>query len=191
MAKRLVWVGIVMLALGAGAALVTRGIGYTARAVPSAFEVRLMRGARHWGTPVAVRDRANPLPATDGAVQAAMAHWADHCAGCHGNDGRGTGLGRSVYPPVPDMRDPQTQAMSDGELYYVIERGIPLSGMPAWGNGTPDGEEQSWALVRFIRHLPLLTDQEVDAMEKLNPKSAAQIELERKMNDFLNRKAGQ
>jgi hypothetical protein len=80
--------------------------------------------------------------------------------------------------------------MTDGELFYVIERGIPLTGMPAWGNGTPDGERQTWALVRFIRHLPSLTGDEIARMEALNPKSAAQREEERKIEDFLKGKGG-
>ena len=78
--------------------------------------------------------------------------------------------------------------MSDGELFYVIERGLPFTGMPAWGNGTAAGEQQSWALVRFIRYLPRLSEAEIAEMEKLNPKSAAQIEEERETNDFLTGK---
>jgi hypothetical protein len=38
--------------------------------------------------------------------------------------------------------------------------------MPAW-NHEP---RESWALVRFIRHLPALTKAEVDRMKTLNPK---------------------
>ena len=84
------------------------------------------------------------------------------------------------------MRGSQAQAMSDGELFYVIERGIPFTGMPAWGNGTIEGEQDSWKLVLFIRYLPRLTEAEIAAMEKLNPKSAAQIEEKRRIDDFLN-----
>jgi len=57
--------------------------------------------------------------------------------------------------------------------------------MPAWGTGTDEGERESWALVLFIRHLPQLTDTELTEMEKLNPKSAGQIEEERRIDDFL------
>ena len=115
-----------------------------------------------------------------------MAHWADHCATCHANDGSGkTSIGRSLYPPAPDMREPSTQTLSDGELFYVIERGVPFTGMPAWGTGTPGGEEDSWKLVHFIRHLPKLTPADLADMEKLNPKSAGQIEMEHQIQDFL------
>jgi mono/diheme cytochrome c family protein len=119
-----------------------------------------------------------------------MAHWADHCASCHANDGSGaTPIGSGLYPSVPDMRKARTQDLSDGELFYVIERGVPFTGMPAWGNGTPEGERQSWQLVRFIRHLPQLTAGEIGQMEKLNPKSPAQEKRDRAIQDFLSGKS--
>lgn len=31
------------------------------------------------------------------------------------------------------MRREATQSLTDGELFYVIENGIRLTGMPAWG----------------------------------------------------------
>ena len=65
------------------------------------------------------------------------AHFADHCASCHGNDGRGnTEMGRNLYPKAPDMRQSGTQHLSDGELYWIIENGVRLTGMPAWGDGS-------------------------------------------------------
>jgi mono/diheme cytochrome c family protein len=173
-------------ALALAAALLTRGMGFTTRIKPRAIEAWTMRAARQWATPRAIRHQTNPVAADREVLREAMEHWADHCALCHDNDGTGrAAVVKGFYPPVPDMRREPTQEMSDGELFYVIEHGIPLTGMPAWGNGTLDGERQSWVLVRFIRHLPRLTEDEIAAMEKLNPKSAAQIEQEREIRDFL------
>jgi mono/diheme cytochrome c family protein len=106
-------------------------------------------------------------------VQAeARAHWADHCASCHGADGRGqTEMGRGLYPKSPDMTGPATQALSDGALFYIIENGVKLTGMPAWGNDTAEGERSSWHLVAFIRRLPALTEAEVTEIESLMPVS--------------------
>ena len=180
----------VMLLIGLGAIL-TKGVGFTARAEPSSLESRVMGAARHWAVPTSARSQLNPTPPTDATVREGMEHWADHCAMCHGNNGDGkTEIGKSLYPPAPDMRDRRTQDLSDGELFYIIERGVPFTGMPAWGTGMTEGERESWRLVRFIRHLPQLTDKELTAMEKLNPKSAAQIDEERRINDFLKGKDG-
>ncbi|MEO7191280.1 MAG: cytochrome c [Vicinamibacterales bacterium] len=178
---------IVVTTLGAVAAVMTRGMGFTSRAQPSTFEERIMRGARSWAVPSEVRRATNPAEDTPAVIRDAMAHWADHCASCHGNDGAGqTTLGRNLYPPAPDMRTSRTQNMSDGELFYVVERGIPLTGMPAWGNGTAEGVRQSWELVRFIRHLPRLTPAELTQMEQLNPRSPAQEQQEKQIDDFLS-----
>ena len=67
------------------------------------------------------------------------------------------------------MRLAATQELTDGELFYFIENGIRFTGMPAWGDGSPKGEELGWKLVHFIRHLPQLTPDEVGEMEGLNP----------------------
>ena len=148
-----------------------------------------MRGARRWATPPEIRARVNPAGATTETVRAGLEHWADHCATCHGNDGTGdTALGRNLYPPAPDMRGPRTQEMTDGELFYAIERGIPLTGMPAWGTGSPEGEMSSWQLVAFIRHLPKLTDEELKDMEALNPTSPAQEKHRMEIDEFLSGK---
>ena len=69
----------------------------------------------------------------------------------------------------------ETQNLSDGELFWIIENGIRFTGMPAWSTGTQDGETASWHLVHFIRRLPKLTPEEIKEMESLNPKSPAEI----------------
>jgi mono/diheme cytochrome c family protein len=162
-------------------------MGFSARRKPWAIEERAARAARRWATPVAIRRQVNPVEATREAIDDGMAHWADHCATCHSNDGSGdTTVGRALFPPAPDMRGPSTQEMSDGELFYAIERGIPFTGMPAWGTGTAGGERASWELVRFIRHVPNLTAEELQRMEALNPKSPADAMHEMEIDDFLS-----
>ena len=66
-------------------------------------------------------------------------------------------MGRSLYPKAPDMRLPRTQDLSDGEIFYFIENGIRLTGMPAGAPARPKANESSWQLVHFIRRLPKLT----------------------------------
>lgn len=187
MRKRLLWLLLVLAVVGGGAAVFTRGMGFTTRATPWRLEETAMRAARRWATPASVRRQSNPVAATSEALRAGLEHWADHCATCHANDGSGdTSIGRSLYPRAPDMRGPRTQGMSDGELFYVIERGIPFTGMPAWGTGTPEGEQSSWHLVRFIRHLPGLSEQELKDMEALNPRSPADARHKMEIDDFLS-----
>jgi mono/diheme cytochrome c family protein len=161
------------VAFAAVAALVWLRGGMSARPEPSSLEVRLARAARNWSIPAEARALRNPVPESEAVLAEARAHFADHCASCHGNDGRGdTEMGRGLYPRAPDMRLPATQELSDGELFYVIENGVRLTGMPAWGKR--GAERESWELVHFIRHLPRLTPEELVEMERLNPRSASE-----------------
>jgi len=146
----------------------------------------MARAARRLATPAAVRSMKNPLEPTPELLDEARSHFADHCASCHANDGGGdTSLGRNLYPKAPDMRASGTQRLSDGELFSIIENGIRLTGMPAWGTGTPDGERASWALVHFIRRLPTLTPADIEAMETHNPKTPAEFREAEEARRFL------
>jgi mono/diheme cytochrome c family protein len=190
MMTRLRWflAGVVSLCiagLAASWAIAGRASGYSARQAPSSLERWMARKARSAAMPAVAKTLANPVANTPEALADARAHWADHCASCHGNDGGGdTGMGKSMYPPAPDMRLDETQQKSDGELFYVIQNGIRLTGMPAWGNPGRD-DEDSWKLVRFIRHLPHLSFEERKEMEKLNPKSPQDREEEEQEERFL------
>lgn len=160
--------------------------GLSAHAEPSRVEAMLARMMRRLATPEPTRTRRNPVPPTDAVLEQALLHYADHCASCHGNDGRGdTTIGRGLYPRVPDMRGAHTQSLSDGELFSIIEHGIRLTGMPAWGTGTADSERDSWGLVHFVRRLPTLSAEDVERMESLNPKTPAQWREEEEIRRFL------
>ena len=161
--------------------------GLSAHAEPSAAEEMVARAMRRWATPQSVRNQPNPVPPTPDVLDQALAHYADHCATCHANDGSGdTAIGRGVYPRVPDMRGTGTQSLTDGELFSIIEHGIRLTGMPGWGNGTPEGERESWGLVHFIRRLEKLTADDIGRMEALNPKASERWREEEEARRFLS-----
>jgi mono/diheme cytochrome c family protein len=176
---------IVVVVGGAIAYSVVRR-GLSTRDEPSRVEEFVAHRMRRLATPRDLRSLTNPVQQTPAVLQEGLEHFADHCAVCHANNGSGdTEIGRGLYPRAPDMRAAATQGLSDGELFSIIENGVRLTGMPAWGTGTPDGERASWTLVRFIRHLPALTDDEVSRMEALNPKSAQQWREEEEARRFL------
>jgi mono/diheme cytochrome c family protein len=160
--------------------------GLSARAEPGALETAIARTMRSLAVPRADRDRRSPVPATPETIEAGMAHFADHCAACHANDGSGeTEIGLGLYPPPPDMRREPTQSLTDGELFYIIENGVRLTGMPAFGTGTPEGEEETWHLVHFIRELPRLSEEQIEKMKAMNPRPPAQIRQEMEEQRFL------
>jgi mono/diheme cytochrome c family protein len=160
--------------------------GLSARGEPTRVEEWVARTMRSLATPSAVRSTRNPVEPSEAVLTEGLEHFADHCALCHANNGSGdTEIGRGLYPRAPDMRAAATQELTDGELFSIIENGIRLTGMPAWGTGTPEGERASWALVHFIRRLPTLTDEEIARMEALNPKTSEQWREEEEARRFL------
>lgn len=160
--------------------------GFSANDEPTAMEAMAARTMRRFAVPSDLQDRKNPVPLTEDVLKEARSHFADHCATCHGNDGKGkTTMGPNFYPKVPDMTLGETQSQGDGELFATIENGIRLTGMPAWGNGTAESAYGSWTLVHLIRHLPKITADELAEMESLNPKSRAEFEEEQDMQNFL------
>src|SRR6266850_1286232 len=63
--------------------------GISARDQPTAVEAFVARWLRHLAVPRSARQAQNPIPATPDVLAEARAHFADHCASCHGNDGGG------------------------------------------------------------------------------------------------------
>lgn len=184
--RTLVLLLLTMFGIGilAGAYIITTGV--SARTQPGRLEAFTARTVRGIAIRTRVRSLTNPVPASDAVIAEGMEHFADHCAVCHGNDGSGeTEMGRGLYPRAPDMRLPATQNLSDAELFYIIENGVRLTGMPGWSTGTKEGETSSWHLVHFIRHLPKLTGDEIARMDDLNPRTPAELHEREEEKKFL------
>jgi len=186
MRKRLSWIllifGVCVIAMFA----FVRGKGISATRQPFPGEEQMAKATWRFLIPGDIRTATNPVADTAEVLKDGLEHFADHCAVCHANNGSGdTMIGRRIYPPSPDLRGPRTQGLTDGELFYAIENGIPWTAMPAWRTGTPEGAKSSWELVRFIRHLPALTAEELSQMETFNPKSPADLERDRAIDEFL------
>jgi mono/diheme cytochrome c family protein len=188
--KRLVVLALVIVI----AAIVVAGIGgslilhdgLSATATPTKLEAFFARHARSLAIPANARATKNPLQASPELLQDARRHFADHCAVCHGNDGdANTMLGRGMYPKPPDLRQPETQNLSDGEIFWVIEHGVRFTGMPAFTSHGGD-QQDTWKLVLFIRHIASLSPAERMDMEQHNPKGPADREEEKDENNFLD-----
>jgi mono/diheme cytochrome c family protein len=177
-----------LAAAGALAAILLRG-GISARSEPSSLEASLAFKFRRMALRGS-RDKRNPVTPAPEVISDGLSHFADHCASCHANDGSGqTEMGQHLYPRVPDMRLAQTQELTDGEMFAIIEDGVRFTGMPAWGDKDEQSQRASWHLVHFIRHLPHLTPEERLEMEALNPKGPEERQEEQDERSFLEGQA--
>jgi mono/diheme cytochrome c family protein len=186
--KSIPWIlSIAIVALGVCAILAAAILhgGLSSRARPTNLEAMMARHARHLAIPADARATPNPVVASPEVLREARFHFADHCAVCHANDGSGnTMMGEGLYPKPPDLRLEETQKLSDGELFWIIENGVRFTGMPSFSGHGPS--EDSWKLVHFIRHLPQLTVEERAEMERYNPKGPDDRAEEQEEDDFLN-----
>ena len=69
------------------------------------------------------------------------------CAMCHGQDGGGSQVGKTLN--VPDLRSPAVQQQTDAELAQIISDG--KGGMPSFKGSLSD--DQIHGLVTYIRSL--------------------------------------
>jgi mono/diheme cytochrome c family protein len=102
-----------------------------------------------WPVPEAARQLQNPLQPTAPALKSAREVYADKCAHCHGDTGKGDGKDASRYDPAPtDFTNARRMsAATDGELFYKISEG--RKPMPMFKSKLT--EDQRWELVLLIR----------------------------------------
>ena len=120
---------------------------------PGKMETAVMTKAKH-SLFVGGKKARNPIAFSPSSVQDGKEAFTHYCVACHGMDGQNTGVpfADRMDPPVPSLASPEIQSYTDGQLKWVIDNGVGPSGMPASKDILSDDEQ--WAIVVFIRHLP-------------------------------------
>jgi mono/diheme cytochrome c family protein len=145
------------------AAVIAGLIDFSAVQPPGKLEERLATFALDRSIAAHAPKSRNPLAGRQDAVEAGLALFRVHCVQCHGAPGVDpTEAGASLNPPAPGLTLPRIQERPDGELYWIVSRGIRMTGMPAFGPSR--SEDEIWRLVAALRQLPRLTDQEKSAL---------------------------
>jgi mono/diheme cytochrome c family protein len=143
---------VVMVAAMAGAAIFGYIMTGPADRRPSRVETLAANSIRRIFVPLHVR-RIQPPPAPSPAgLLEGRKIYRQRCALCHGGGGKGgTAISPVFYPPVPDVTATATQRWSDRELFWTIQNGIRMTGMPAWRSELND--QQTWDVVAYMRRL--------------------------------------
>jgi len=74
-----------------------------------------------------------------------------------------------------DLTSPHVQHWDDGELYWIIQNGVRLTGMPSWKGII--STEDSWKLVHFMRQLPHMPPVQAAGMEAGDSRGRTEAEL--------------
>jgi mono/diheme cytochrome c family protein len=98
--------------------------------------------------PADLMGKTNPVkPTPDGLAHAKKVYGYD-CAICHGASGDGKGdIASSLKTPMKDFSDLSVQGKSDGELFYIIQKG--KGEMPSEGDRGKDAD--IWNMVSYLR----------------------------------------
>jgi mono/diheme cytochrome c family protein len=129
--------------------------GCTADKHPSQGETDLADAAKDVTIPLEAGKKTNPLAETDEVVSQGQEVFLGSCAQCHGADARGdTNVGRNMNPPAMDLSSAHVQHWSDAELFWIIQNGVRLTGMPSWKSSI--SENDTWKLAHFIHNISRL-----------------------------------
>jgi mono/diheme cytochrome c family protein len=136
----------------AGAVIITVLLTSCKATAPSGVEKKVVQETKE--VAIGGKDWPNPVPDTKEAQKSGAEHFQHHCQICHGLDGQNTGVpfAEKMSPPVANLASKEIQEYTDGQLKWIIENGIRLTGMPAWKGILEDDE--MWHMVHYIRHLP-------------------------------------
>lgn len=153
-----------VLALGAlAAAFLLVRFDVAASVPPGALETRIARLAVDRSVARRASKTTNPLGKDPAAIKDGAEHYRHMCVTCHGAPGVDPSeIGEGLNPPAPELTLSRVQARSDGELFWIVQNGLRMTGMPAFGATHKDRE--IWAIVAFLRHLPELTPEEEKAL---------------------------
>ncbi|MGA6927338.1 MAG: cytochrome c [Desulfosarcina sp.] len=93
-------------------------------------------------------------------MQAAFAHYHGMCRLCHGAPRvPPEEFANGFYPAPPSMTEGHIQEeLSPAELYWIVEHGLKMTGMPAFGP-THD-EKELWGLVALAHEMPRMTPEQ-------------------------------
>jgi mono/diheme cytochrome c family protein len=95
---------------------------------------------------------AVPVPADEVNLLAGSQLYREHCAVCHGLNGRSeTSTAKGMFPKPPQFF--QGHGVTDdpvGETYWKAKNGIRLTGMPAYGPSM--SEQQLWQVSLLLAH---------------------------------------
>ena len=126
--------------------------GFSADGQPSNAERTLANFAKDVVVPLEAKSRKNPYASEAAALQEGLQIYQQACSVCHGNDGRSDiAFGRAMYPPAMDLTSPHVRSWSGAELFWIVQNGVRLTGMPAWRSMLD--EPSTWKVIVAMRQL--------------------------------------
>lgn len=109
-------------------------------------------GHKHKNAPASAKKLKNPLAATEENIAQGRTLFNQHCASCHGEDGKAkTDVAAAMKRKPTDLTGKAMHGITDGEVYWVVTNGIKQRGMPAYK--TKASDQERWQMTLYVKHL--------------------------------------
>ena len=100
-------------------------------------------------------------------IERGFRSYRDMCSGCHGTPGgTASALAQGLNPPPPDLSESE-HSESAQRVFWVLQNGIRMTGMPGWG--VTHDDQSLWEIVAFVRTLPGMTAAQYQALDSKLP----------------------
>ena len=160
--------------LGGASAFAAIGLGALATVEFGLFDTtstkphnELISWAAHATFIHSTRSRSEGVRAPDAftpaQVQAGADQYVHDCMMCHGGPGVARARWVRGLTPTPPFLLDTAHRWTKPQLFYILQRGVKMSAMPAWGETR--GDAQLWSLVAFLEAMPELSPAQFHAME--------------------------
>jgi mono/diheme cytochrome c family protein len=146
---------LLLVTVGAGAFVWSGAYNFAADDPHWPLTERLIETARDRSIEVKLSGITVPDLKVESLIRAGAGNYDAMCADCHLEPGEDhTELSVGLYPAPPNLgRDP---VEDPAEAFWIIKRGLKMTGMPAWGKHMDD--ESIWGVVAFLKQLPGMSE---------------------------------
>lgn len=146
-------ISLVVLGALAGGVVLLSG-AYSTAATKQHFWItyRILELGLRYSVAASARDIEVPDLGRIASLDVGHACYRAHCQQCHGAPGIAPdALGRGQLPP-PSSLSQSARDWPAAHLFFVVQKGIRMSGMPAWEYRM--SENALWSTVAFLKSMP-------------------------------------
>jgi len=124
----------------------TRNLRIVTFVLVSLFFLQSFAG-NNWNVPADKKAKNSNIKFDASTAKEGEAIYTKNCVSCHGNPTKGNSL-KSLKPIPPDLSSTNTQLLTDGELFYILNVGRAI--MPSFSNILPEADR--WKVISYIRN---------------------------------------
>lgn len=135
--------------------------------------------AQAWDVPADKKAKNSYIKFDENTAKEGEAIYIKNCVSCHGDPGKGNNL-KSLNPIPPDLNSAKTQALTDGELFYILNVG--RGAMPSFKNTL--SEEERWKTISYIRSF---NKQYVQIVSKTDPTKSKLVKIKLDLDQATNK----